>query len=158
MAVTKIHITTVIHAPVQICFDLSRSVRLHVASTAHTDETVAAGRQTGLFEEGDIVTWRARHFGVYQKLTMQVYNVYPPHSFEDKMIRGIFKSLHHCHQFSFQNETTFMIDQFEYETPGGIVGVVFDRLVLRAYMTALLKKRNHFIKHIAESGKWHNLL
>lgn len=153
-----IHLETIIHAPQQICFDLSRSVVLHVMSTSHTNERVVQGRSAGLFEEGDIVTWRARHFGIYQQLTMQVYNVQPCQSFEDKMLKGVFKSIRHKHSFEFLNGHTMMRDEFYYETPYGIAGRVFNRVILKKYMTRLLQKRNTVIKDVAESGKWKEVL
>lgn len=155
---THIHLETIIHAPHQICFDLSRSVALHVMSTSHTNESVVQGRSAGLFEEGDIVTWRARHFGVYQQLTMQVYHVQPYQSFEDKMLKGIFKSIRHQHSFKQEAGSTIMRDEFYYEMPYGIAGRLFNRVILKKYMTRLLQKRNAVIKDIAESGKWKEVL
>lgn len=155
---TNIQLYTPIKAAQQLCFDLSRSVKLHTISTSHTKEHVIAGRVSGVFREGDKVTWRAKHFGFYQQLTMQVYNVKPPYCFEDKMLKGVFKSIHHRHIFSSDNGMTVMKDEFCYETPAGILGQLFDRLVLKNYMIRLLEKRNQAIKHFAESGRWRELL
>jgi len=85
-----LHLTTFIHATAPVCFNLSRSVHLHLLSTATTNETVVAGRTTGLFEIGDTVTWRARHFGIYQTLQMEITQMDYPTFFEDKMLKGIF--------------------------------------------------------------------
>lgn len=46
-----------------------------------------------------------------------------------------------------------MIDKFHYEVPYGIVGKVFDILILKRYMTRLLQDRNKVIKQVAESGE-----
>ena len=64
-----LRLTTHIAAPIDRCFDLSRSIDLHMASTAHTEERAIAGVTTGLIGPGGEVTWRARHFGVWQELT-----------------------------------------------------------------------------------------
>ncbi len=150
---TTITLTTNMQAPADICFDLSRSVRLHLISTQHTHETAIAGRTEGLFEKGDIVTWRAKHFGVYQTLTMQISELDEPRSFEDIMLKGIFKSIRHRHLFSEQKGITTMKDIFQYEVPFSIFGQLFDKLILKRYMTRLLEKRNLTIKHYAELGQ-----
>jgi hypothetical protein len=64
-----IQLTTIILAPVERVFDLARSIDLHVASTAHTGERAVAGVTSGLLGPGEEVTWRAKHFGVWQHLT-----------------------------------------------------------------------------------------
>lgn len=43
-----INLTTSINAPIQICFDLSRSIELHKISTAHTREKAIDGVTRGL--------------------------------------------------------------------------------------------------------------
>jgi hypothetical protein len=40
-------LTTVIRAPVEVCFDLSRSIDLHIISTEHTGEQAISGVTTG---------------------------------------------------------------------------------------------------------------
>lgn len=149
---TTITLTTTINAPITLCFDLSRSVTLHTISTNHTNESVISGRETGLFEQGDIVTWRARHFGFYQQLTMQISQMDRPRFFEDVMLKGIFKSIRHQHFFLEDGATTTMKDIFEYEVPFSIFGKLFDVCILKRYMTKLLEKRNTTIKSYAEQG------
>ena len=48
-----INLTTEINAPIEICFDLSRSIDLHKQSMEHTKEEAIAGRTSGLIEDGD---------------------------------------------------------------------------------------------------------
>lgn len=155
---SRIELTTQIKAPVQVCFDLSRSAELHMISTQHTNETVIKGRRTGLFEKNDTVTWRAWHFGMYQQLEMEITQMDFPFSFEDRMIKGIFKSIIHQHTFSATGDITDMKDFFVYKVPFGILGKLFDYFVLRRYMKTLLERRNDCIKSYAESGKWKSLL
>ncbi|MBX2924854.1 MAG: SRPBCC family protein, partial [Chitinophagaceae bacterium] len=154
----RIELNTNIHASIQVCFNLSRSAELHMISTRHTNETVVKGRSNGLFEKNDIVTWRAKHFGIYQQLEMEISEMDFPFSFEDRMVKGIFKSITHQHIFSEKDGITTMKDIFVYETPFGIAGKVFDCLVLRGYMKALLIRRNDCIRKYAESGEWRALL
>ncbi|MBX3257517.1 MAG: SRPBCC family protein [Chitinophagaceae bacterium] len=111
----RIELNTNIHAPIQVCFDLSRSAELHMISTRHTRETVVKGRSKGLFEKNDIVTWRAKHFGIYRQLEMEISGMDFPFSFEDRMVKGIFKSITHQHIFSEKDGITTMKDIFVYE-------------------------------------------
>lgn len=74
-----IRLETKIIAPREVVFDLARSVDLHQLSTADTHEEAIGGRKTGLMELGEEVTWRARHFGVYQKLTSKMVALETPH-------------------------------------------------------------------------------
>jgi hypothetical protein len=51
-----------------------------------------------------------------------------------------------------------MKNVFEFESPAGILGKLFNRLVLINYMRNLLVERNKTIKEFAETGKWKMLL
>jgi len=61
-----------IKAPIEVVFDLSRSVDLHKISTAHTNEEAVAGKTSGLMELHDSVTWRAKHLGFTQHLSSKI--------------------------------------------------------------------------------------
>ena len=147
---TTIILTTEIDASIQRCFDLSRDVDMHLESTEQTNEKAVGGRTTGLFELGDEVTWEAIHFGIKQRLSTKITQMNAPHFFEDVMTKGAFKSMRHEHHFEEKNGKTFMKDIFRYEKPFGIIGRLFDKLVLKKYMTTLLTKRNSVIKRAAE--------
>ena len=71
---TVIELVTDIDAPVPLVFDLARDLDLHARSMAHTGERAIAGRTSGLVEEGDTVTWRARHLGRYRRDLLAVRN------------------------------------------------------------------------------------
>jgi ligand-binding SRPBCC domain-containing protein len=147
-----IHLTTSIHAPINACFDAARSVNAHLSSTAGTNEKVIAGRMTGLFEAGDIVTWEARHLGIRQRLTVEIGRMIEPTFFEDKMLKGAFKSMRHEHHFAEENGFTIMTDIFHYETPFGVLGGLFDKLYLKNYMRKFLQKRNLHLKQLLEGA------
>ncbi|MES2265369.1 MAG: SRPBCC family protein [Bacteroidota bacterium] len=148
----KIVLTTFINAPIKRCFDVSRDIDVHVASTAHTGERAIAGRISGLIEFGETVTWRAKHFGIWQNLTSTITEFNSPNFFADEMVSGAFKSFKHEHYFTGDNEQTIMRDEFVFESPFGILGRLANRLFLKRYMTALLVKRNEVIKEVAEKG------
>ncbi|MBP6721706.1 MAG: SRPBCC family protein [Bacteroidia bacterium] len=147
-----IHLQTLIHAPVQTVFDLSRSIDLHVDSMAHTRERAIAGRTSGLISLGESVTWEGRYLGVKQWLKVHITAMDPPHSFTDEQQKGAFKSFKHVHTFQAVPEGTLMIDAFAYESPFGFIGRIFNRLVLDRYLRHMLGIRNVTIKRVAEGN------
>lgn len=153
-----IHLHTEINAAPEICFDLSRSVEVHLASTKETNEKAVAGRTTGLCEEGDVITWRAKHFGIYQYLTVKITSLSYPTHFQDQMVKGAFAFFTHDHYFHKKGEKTLMEDVFTFSAPLGPLGLLAEWLFLEKYMTRLLAKRNGVIKELAESGDWKRIL
>lgn len=145
-----IELRTEIKAHIEIVFDLSRSIDLHKISTEHTKETVIAGKASGLIGLHESVTWRAKHFGIYQNLTSKITEFNRPHYFADEMVSGAFKRFKHEHHFSDLNGGTLMTDIFDYQSPLGVLGKLADELFLEKYMIALLTKRNRIIKEFAE--------
>jgi ligand-binding SRPBCC domain-containing protein len=146
-----IHLETFIGAPPQLCFDLARSVDVHMASTNHTGERAVAGVTSGMMNLDDEVTWEARHFGVRQRLTSRITMMERPRLFVDEMQRGAFKRWHHTHTFEERRGGTLMIDDADYASPLGLLGRLADRLFLERYMTRLLLVRNAHIKKVAEA-------
>ncbi|HRI63916.1 MAG TPA: SRPBCC family protein [Polyangium sp.] len=153
-----IELKTVIRAPIERCFDLSRSVDLHIQSTSSTGERAIAGVTQGLLGLGDEVTWRARHFGVWQNLTSRMTVFDRPRHFRDSMVRGAFSRFDHDHFFSSIGEYTEMRDIFDFSSPLGPLGRIADTLVLSQYMKRFLVERNGVIKRIAESDEWRDYL
>ncbi|MCU1291921.1 MAG: cell division protein [Bryobacterales bacterium] len=149
-----IELRTEIHAPIERVFDLSRSVDLHMASTAQTGERAVAGVTSGLMALGQEVTWRARHFGVWQHLTSRITAFDRPAHFRDSLVGGIFQRFDHDHFFAASGTGTVMRDVFDFESPLGILGRIADSLFLARYMTRLLASRNTLIKTVAESDQW----
>jgi len=74
----------------------------------------------------------------------------PPYFFSDVMVKGAFRSLYHEHHFKNKDEGTVMDDIFSYEVPFGILGRLFNTLILKRYMKKFLIKRNAVIKQEAE--------
>ncbi len=153
-----INLKTEIRADIKLVFDLSRSIDLHRISTAHTQEQAIAGTMNGLINLGETVTWRAKHFGIWQTLTSKVTRLERPTYFADEMVTGAFKRFKHEHFFKRENGHTLMTDTFDYESPLGIIGKLADTLFLKNYMTDFLEKRNQTIKEFAESRRWKSVL
>jgi ligand-binding SRPBCC domain-containing protein len=152
MPIITLH--TKIKAPAQRCFDLSRSIDLHMASTAKTGEHVIAGRSSGLICLHESVTWKAKHLGIWQTLSSKIIDFDPPFFFADEMIKGTFKSFRHEHYFSEEHGLTYMKDIFNFHSPFGILGNLAEKLFLTRYMTRLLEERNAMIKNCAENDTW----
>ena len=148
-----IRLSTTIRASREICFDLSRSIDLHMVSTAATGERAIAGRTSGLIGPGETVTWRAKHFGIWQTLTSRVTAFDRPSFFADEMVKGAFHSFRHEHRFEISNEDTVMQDVFMYASPFGFLGRIADALFLEKYMRRLLEERNAVIRAHAEVGR-----
>jgi ligand-binding SRPBCC domain-containing protein len=147
-----------IDAPIERCFDLSRSIDLHVTSMTDQGERAVGGRMSGLIELGEDVTWEARHFGVTQRLTSRITAFDRPFRFRDSMVRGAFQRFDHDHLFEQRDSRTLMTDVFDYTAPLGILGIVAERLFLTRYMTNLLSQRNEVIQRMAESDEWRRIL
>jgi ligand-binding SRPBCC domain-containing protein len=154
----KIEITTIINAPIERCFDLATSIDMHTISTSKTKEKAIAGRTSGLAQLNDTVTWQATHFGIKQNLTSLISAFDRPHYFKDDQVRGAFKSFHHEHIFELKEDVVTMKDIFEYVSPFGIIGRIFNDLVLTSYLHKFLTNRNNIIKFYAETDEWKKVL
>jgi ligand-binding SRPBCC domain-containing protein len=141
-----------IQAPIEVCFDLARSIDIHAESTSQTKEKPIGGVTSGLIELGQTVTWEAVHFGIRQRLTAKITEMQRPYYFVDEMVAGAFKRFRHKHSFSAADNGTWMMDEFDYDAPMGLMGKMADKLFLKRYMRSFLVKRNRYIKMVAEQG------
>lgn len=146
-----IHLETFIAAPIELCFDLNRDIDVHIRSTARTRERAVAGVTSGLIGAGQDVTWEAVHFGIKQRLTTEITLCERPHVFIDEQAKGPFQGFNHRHVFRDVPGGTLMIDDFDYSSPFGILGLLADKLFLERYMRKLLVERARVIACIAES-------
>jgi ligand-binding SRPBCC domain-containing protein len=153
-----IELETIVRAPVERCFDLARSIDLHMVSAGKTAETAIAGRLSGLIEANETVTWRARHLGLRQELTVRITAFDRPHHFQDVMIKGAFASMRHDHHFKARDGATVMLDRFDYRSPLGPLGALADRLFLEGYMRRFLTDRARIVKETAEGEAWRQFL
>jgi hypothetical protein len=153
--------TTIIEAPIERCFDLSRSVEVHLLANVHSREQALAvgGVTSGLVGLSEEVTWRAKHFGVWQTLTSKMTAMESPRYFQVTMVRGIFRWMQADHRFtSLDSGWTEMKDLFSIAAPLSLLGPLAEALFLRRYMLALLRERNAVIKRVAESSQWEQYL
>jgi ligand-binding SRPBCC domain-containing protein len=153
-----IELETFVRAPAERCFDLSRSVDLHLHTSRATGEEVVGPITSGLLDLGQQVTWRARHFGIRQHLTSRISAYDRPAHFRDSMVRGAFARFDHDHWFDPREGGTLMRERFDYHAPLGILGRVAERLFLTRYMRRFLAERMDVIRRVAESDDWRRFL
>jgi RimJ/RimL family protein N-acetyltransferase len=155
--VGELHLETFIAAPVTRCFDLARSVDLHVDSAGATGERAVAGVTQGLLGPGDTVTWEGRHFGVRQRLTAVICAFDPPASFTDRQVSGAFAELVHRHRFQAAGGGTVMHDEVRLRAPLGLLGRLADPVVT-GHLRRFIEARNRVLKEIAEGDGWRRYL
>ena len=154
----KIITTTKVDASIEIVFDLSRSIEFHAYTQAHRNEEAIEGKTSGLINLGETVTWRAKHFGISQKLSVEITKFNRPYSFRDTMLEGAFKRFDHDHIFEQHNGLVKITDIFDYDSPLSFFGKFFDFLILKRYMTNFSIQRNEAIKRVIESDNWKDFL
>jgi hypothetical protein len=148
-----------IAAPIQRCFDLKRSIELHLLGTEKSGEQAVGGVMTGVIGPNEFVRWRARHLGFRQYLTSKITAFDSPRYFQDTMIEGIFKFMQHDHFFLAVSENnTEMRDRFTFAAPLPVLGPMAEGLFLRRYMERFLRHRNEILKQVAESDRWRDFL
>lgn len=142
-----------INAPIQICFDVARTVEVHEGKTMLTKQITISGVTKGLMEHGDSVTWQTTHLGIKQKLTSQIIKMVKPYHFTDAMVQGAFQSFTHTHEFIESCAETIMKDTFTYQSPFGIIGKAADQLFLERYMRNFIALHAKKVKKAAEAKK-----
>ncbi len=148
---TTIIITTKIKAPIETVFNTARNIDIHQLSAAKSNEKAIDGRTTGLIGLNETVTWSGKHFGLNLMHKSKITQFKFPTYFVDEMEEGHFKSFKHEHFFLTEKNYTVMIDQLDYETPYGFLGIIFDKIILKKYLTNFIKTRNEILKNLAEN-------
>lgn len=150
----RIKLNTWVDAPVERCFKLATSVEFLIASARPTKEMAVSGVTKGLLREGDSVKWSARHFRARFTHTSLVEVWKPFLHFRETVTAGIFARYEHEHFFAAMDDGTRVRDELTFVARFGTVGRMLESLVLRRYITSLLKRRNAALKQAAESQEW----
>lgn len=146
----RFQLATRVEAEPQRVFDASLDVGLHTASMSGAREEVVAGVTDRVLALGDTVTWRARHFGVWWRMTAEITACEPPGYFVDEQRRGPFRYWRHEHRFAAYGKGTVMYDSVEFAAPFGSVGRLAEVLVLRRYLARLIGERNRYLQRILD--------
>ncbi len=153
-----IHLTTVVHAPVDRVFDLSRNIALLRKSVQSSGETIVTGKTSGLLQAGEEITWQAKRLGCAWMVRLKTARMELHSFFEERMLQGDFALLKYQHYFKAITNGTVMIDLFEYEQRENSWGKSLKQLLLTKYWRRVLENRNTLIKSVAESDKWMHFL
>ncbi|MFG1872581.1 SRPBCC family protein [Micromonospora arborensis] len=145
----RIELTTDVQAVPETVFDACLDVELHTVSmgTASAERAVG-GVTTGRLRAGDAVTWKARHFGLPWRMTVQITDYRRPYGFTDKQISGPFGRWHHEHSFTrnpADSSATVMRDVIDFTAPMGLIGRLVAGLILRPYLQRLVARRNAYL-------------
>ena len=144
-----IRIETFFKAPPNKIFDLCLDMDVQQVGMPDYREEAIGGVTKGLISLGDNGTWRAKHFGFFQKLTVQITELDSPIYFADTMIKGTFKRFKHSHFFNEKEGGTLIIDVFDFNSLLGIIGKLGDKFIMTKYVTKLLIKKNKHLKRQA---------
>lgn len=147
----RVEVSTHCPAPRRVMFDLARSQRAHTASMAWSEERIDQGPPDDLLGLGDEVTFAGRHFGIGFTLTGKITELVPYERFTDEQVRGPFRTLRHQHLFVDEPGGCVMIDRLSFTAPLGVLGLITESLVLRSYLTRLLRRRGAHLARLAAS-------
>lgn len=136
---SKLTVVTKIPADIERAFLLATDIGLHQQSLDSTHERAVAGVTSGNIKLGEHVQWRAKHFGVWWKLTSKITDMQEPLHFQDEQTSGPFKYFRHRHTFDQRDGYTKMTDEVHLSAP--FLGFVVDPIVLVPYMKRLLTRR-----------------
>lgn len=121
-------------------FDISLDIDAHVSSMQQSGERAIAGTTSGAIGLGETVTWRARHFGIWFRMTSKITELERPARFVDQQASGPFKTFVHEHRFESVGDGCRMTDTITVGSP--IFGRLAERAVLVPYLRHLIAKRN----------------
>lgn len=137
---SKLRLETELQAPPEVCFDLARSIDLHVESMGRSRERAVAGVTSDLIGPDEEVTWEARHLGRNWRVTSRITAFDRPNHFVDEMTDpGPFSYFRHLHLFQAVDSGTLMVDEVEFKVRpalGGSIAGPFTRWYLRRLLTA----------------------
>lgn len=141
---------TVVRAPPERVFDVSLDIDVHQASMRGSGERAVAGVTGGMIGLDELVTWRARHFGITWTMTSRITELERPRRFVDEQVRGPFARYRHEHEFVPCPEGTRMLDRVAFTAPLGPLGRLVDRVVLDRHLQGLIAARNAFVTATCE--------
>ena len=100
---------------------------------------------------GDRITIQGSKFGIPQKITSEVTVFEEGVSFTDAQVQGPFGRFVHTHRVEAVPGGTRVLDRFEYEAPGGLVGLILTDSRIRQDLEAVAAHRSKRYKELLET-------
>ena len=148
-----IEAVTVIHAPIDRCFEWSLNIDLEVEAGKSYGLRPIGGVTSGVIGLGQRVQWRTKQFGLWITHTSEITAFRKPMFFADSMVQGVFRSFRHEHTFrALDSGVTEMRDHLSFSIPWYLAGALAERWIVRRRLTQLLVVRNQLIRKKAEAG------
>lgn len=98
---------------------------------------------------GMIISYKvAPLFGIPLSWTSRINQVKEGHYFTDDMIEGPFAIWHHQHFFEEQDGGTLVKDIVDYKAPLGIIGQLFEPILVKPRVKAIFAHREKVIREI----------
>ncbi len=144
-------LSTIVPAEPAQVFDLSLDPSIHVQSMLRYGEELVAGPSDRLLRLDDVVTWRARHYGVPFTMTSRIVVCEPPAYFVDEQVSGPFESFRHEHRFDPVSQGTLMTDVVTLRAPLGPLGRIAERAFLLRRLQMLIELRNTHLVAVAHA-------
>ncbi len=144
-------------APIQRCFDLTRSVDAHRDSSTLIDGTPVAGRVAGLSELGDETTWSARFFGVRFRVRTKIVAMEAPAGYREARVGGLLRTFEHVYWFQPEGNAgglTRIEDAFRVGLPWWAGGDVVTKLLLRPRLAEVQRHRLDWLRDACKGDDW----
>jgi ligand-binding SRPBCC domain-containing protein len=169
MAVTAVHESVTIHAPIERVFALSTRIELvkETLGMDIVDTGVAGGITSGHILANSRVVWQGWKFGLPTSHHTLITAYDEPHAsptglatafFQDTQERGRFSTFQHDHHFDESPESaigepvTILRDEVRFALPFGPLGSLVAHFVMAPYIAKLARQRFARIKSLAESS------
>lgn len=153
-----IHLTNFIAAPIERVFDLSRNLTIYKLMLQGRKESFSSGAASTLINQGETLTFHAKHLGKTRLVTTKVVDLKKPSSYIQEQVKGDLLHFKHEHFFKSVQNGTIMIDMIDFDGPRDMIGKVVGRLYLKNYLEKFIATRNALIQQYAESEKWRAVL
>lgn len=154
----KLQFTTVIHAPLQRVFDLTRCVSLHKRHFESHGILPVQGKYSGLLDKRDHVTWKGKLGRKVRQLALEVTDMQAPDHFKMEYRKEIFDTFTHDVYLTGIDNGTILMDQVEFSLPEKGFSPFFNKRCAEKWISDLLKERNALCKEYAEGNNWHAIL
>ncbi len=149
----KIQSTRLIKASAQQCFDLLRDIDVHTYTSRIISGKAIAGKTSGKSELHDSTTWSAKFFGLRFTLAVKITEYIAPTRLVESLEQGLFLEFGHVYTCqALDDSTTKVTDAFTFTSPFGLLGRIFDALILEPIMKRNLEARLADIQQLAEKG------